>query len=64
MVRQRQDYYNETMSGLQRDTKVLQWILAKECPNVVRTLKQLDVGLDLIIGKWFLCWFVEVLPLE
>ncbi|PIO59216.1 hypothetical protein TELCIR_19327, partial [Teladorsagia circumcincta] len=36
----------------------------KECPPVMRTLKSLDVGLDLIIGKWFLCWFVEVLPLE
>uniref|UniRef100_A0A7I4Y580 Rab-GAP TBC domain-containing protein n=1 Tax=Haemonchus contortus TaxID=6289 RepID=A0A7I4Y580_HAECO len=64
IVRQRQDYYNESMSGLQRDTKVLQWILTKECPEVVRTLKALDVGLDLIIGKWFLCWFAEVLPLE
>ncbi|VDO36350.1 unnamed protein product [Haemonchus placei] len=64
IVRQRQDYYNESMSGLQRDTKVLQWILSKECPEVVRTLKALDVGLDLIIGKWFLCWFAEVLPLE
>ncbi|VDM61259.1 unnamed protein product [Angiostrongylus costaricensis] len=28
MVRQRQDYYNETMSGLKRDTRVLQLILA------------------------------------
>ncbi|KJH42766.1 hypothetical protein DICVIV_11241 [Dictyocaulus viviparus] len=28
MVRQRQDYYNDTMSGLRRDTRVLQVILA------------------------------------
>ncbi|KIH60034.1 hypothetical protein ANCDUO_09722 [Ancylostoma duodenale] len=27
-------------------------------------LKMLDVGLDLVIGKWLLCWFVESLPLE
>nr|CAR63543.1 putative protein similar to Growth hormone regulated TBC protein 1 [Angiostrongylus cantonensis] len=64
MVRQRQDYYNETMSGLKRDTRVLQLILAKECPQVARVLKALDVGLDLVIGKWLLCWFVESLPLE
>ncbi|VDM62213.1 unnamed protein product [Angiostrongylus costaricensis] len=35
-----------------------------ECPQVARVLKALDVGLDLLIGKWLLCWFVESLPLE
>lgn len=64
MVKQRQDYYNDRMSGLRRDTKVLQWILGVECPQVARVLKNLDVGLDLFIGKWLLCWFVETLPLE
>ncbi|KAL6734611.1 hypothetical protein Aduo_005135 [Ancylostoma duodenale] len=64
MVKRRQDYYGETMSGLRRDTRVLQKILTKECPQVAMVLKMLDVGLDLVIGKWLLCWFVESLPLE
>ncbi|KAJ1357935.1 hypothetical protein KIN20_016210 [Parelaphostrongylus tenuis] len=51
MVRQRHDYYNETMSGLKRDTRVMQLILAKECPQVARAFKALDVGLDLLHWK-------------
>ncbi|CAJ0606376.1 unnamed protein product [Cylicocyclus nassatus] len=64
MVKKREDYYGHTMSGLRRDTRVLQEILAKECPQVASVFRELDVGLDLVIGKWLLCWFVECLPLE
>ncbi|KAK6736254.1 hypothetical protein RB195_019122 [Necator americanus] len=64
MVRRRQDYYGDTMSGLKKDTKLLEKILARECPQVAKVLKNLDVGLDLVIGKWLLCMFVETLPLE
>ncbi|VDL66356.1 unnamed protein product, partial [Nippostrongylus brasiliensis] len=64
MVKQRKDYYNDNMSGLRRDTEVLSWIIANEIPQVARTLRIIDVGLDLLVGKWFLCWFVDSLPLE
>ncbi|EFP07853.1 hypothetical protein CRE_26486 [Caenorhabditis remanei] len=64
LVSQRQDYYGKNMIGLRRDMHVLHSLLREHCPRVVVTLEKLDVGLDMLVGKWFVCWFVESLPME
>uniref|UniRef100_A0A8R1DYB5 Rab-GAP TBC domain-containing protein n=1 Tax=Caenorhabditis japonica TaxID=281687 RepID=A0A8R1DYB5_CAEJA len=64
LVSQRREYYGQNMIGLRRDMHVLHALLRENCPRVAVTLEKLDVGLDMIVGKWFVCWFVESLPME
>ncbi|CAD6196649.1 unnamed protein product [Caenorhabditis auriculariae] len=64
LVSQRMDYYGDDMSGLRRDMYVLHVLMRTHCPRVITTLERLDVGLEMLIGKWFVCWYVESLPME
>ncbi|CAJ0948166.1 unnamed protein product, partial [Mesorhabditis belari] len=64
LIKPRSSWYGMDMSGLRRDMRVLYELLRQEVPVICSTLVRLDVGLDLLLGKWFLCWFLEVLPME
>ncbi|GMT16762.1 hypothetical protein PFISCL1PPCAC_8059, partial [Pristionchus fissidentatus] len=64
LVLPRVNYYTATMSGLIRDMRVLEEIVSRDLPEVHSILTRLDVGLDLLVGKWFLCLFIDSLPME
>ncbi|CAI5442820.1 unnamed protein product [Caenorhabditis angaria] len=64
LISQRKDYYGHNMIGLRRDLYVLHILMREFCPRIIVVLEKSDIGLELLIGKWFLCMFVESLPLE
>ncbi|CAB3404807.1 unnamed protein product [Caenorhabditis bovis] len=64
LVSQRKEYYGKKMIGLRRDMHVLHQLMRKYCPRVAVMIDRLDIGFDILVGKWFVCWFVESLPME
>jgi hypothetical protein len=58
------DYYTKTMTGIQVDQLSFKHFLSYYFPKVSNHLKKLDVDIQSIIVRWFLCLFVSVFPLE
>ncbi|PFH33289.1 hypothetical protein BESB_084880 [Besnoitia besnoiti] len=58
-----ESYYTPGMDGLRRDLKVLDMLLAKRLPRVVRTLRRTQVDLDCLCAEWFLSLYSSSLPI-
>ena len=52
------------MVGNHVDCRVLQRLAAEHLPEASAQLEQLDVGIQLITTRWFLCLWSSVLPSE
>ncbi|VDK42076.1 unnamed protein product [Anisakis simplex] len=63
-IQQRRTYYTSDMSGIIVDIKVLRDLLRdrKMMPNALIRLMETDM--EMMLSKWFLCWFLETLPME
>jgi len=57
------DYYSPNMIGGRVDQAVFQACLLQRLPAVYRHLQDLDCALDPIVLPWFLCCFINALPL-
>lgn len=52
------------MQGLITDIAVLGELVRLKAPKVDRLLKDLHLPWPIIVTKWFICLFAEVLPVE
>ena len=52
------------MLGVIADARVFSEILAHKLPKLAAHFKQLGIGIDPIIVRWFLCFFANLLPFE
>ncbi|KAK8379585.1 hypothetical protein O3P69_019498 [Scylla paramamosain] len=58
------DYYTSTMVGVLTDTRVMEALVKERCPLVWRHVEHYGLTWDLLVTKWFVCLFAEVLPIE
>ena len=56
------DYYSPTMLGAKADQQVLQALIGWKLPRVYSHLKSLSAMLEPVSYPWFLCLFVNILP--
>lgn len=57
-------YYDCSMSGIQTDMVILRDILRERGVIPDALLRLIESDLQMIISKWFVCWYLETLPLE
>lgn len=58
------DYYTQTMLGLKVDQEVLGELVKSKVPAVWQTMNQHDVMWTLVVSRWFICLYVDILPVE
>lgn len=58
------EYYSVNMPGLITDSRVLAELARKHLPRLSKHIDQLQVPWALLSSKWFICLFVDVLPVE
>ncbi len=58
------EYHTKTMKGLKRDIDVLTDLITNRIPLVNEKINELGLPWVVIMTKWFICIFVEVLPIE
>nr|XP_054770962.1 growth hormone-regulated TBC protein 1-like [Lytechinus pictus] len=58
------DYYVPHMSGLKTDQEVLGELIKEKCPDVARHMEKEQVPWSIPTTKWFICLFLDVLPVE
>lgn len=59
-----QDYYGESLVGVQADQRVLDTLLMEKLPHVATHFERLGFTLPLITTQWFSCLFVKDLGAE
>nr|XP_045370699.1 growth hormone-regulated TBC protein 1 isoform X2 [Camelus bactrianus] len=58
------DYYSPSMLGLKTDQEVLGELVRTRLPAVAALMDRHGVPWTLVVSRWFLCLFVDVLPVE
>uniref|UniRef100_A0A673L3Y4 Growth hormone regulated TBC protein 1b n=1 Tax=Sinocyclocheilus rhinocerous TaxID=307959 RepID=A0A673L3Y4_9TELE len=58
------DYYTPTMLGLKMDQAVLGELVRMKVPAVWQVMNQHDVMWTLVVSRWFICLYVDILPVE
>ncbi|KAK2118681.1 hypothetical protein P7K49_000067 [Saguinus oedipus] len=58
------DYYTPAMLGLKTDQEVLGELVRAKLPAVGALMEQLGVLWTLVVSRWFICLYVDVLPVE
>lgn len=58
------DYHMKTMTGLVRDIGVFTELIRANVPEVYQHVKRIGLSWTVIVTKWFICLFAEVLPTE
>lgn len=58
------DYYSAAMLGLKTDQEVLGELVKTKEPAVYRLMQQHNVMWSLVVSRWFICLFIDVLPVE
>lgn len=58
------DYYTPAMLGLKTDQEVLGELVRVKIPGVWRTMTDNSVMWTLVVSRWFICLFIDVLPVE
>lgn len=58
------DYYTPTMLGLKMDQEVLGELVRMKAPAVWQVMNQHDVMWTLVVSRWFICLYVDILPVE
>jgi hypothetical protein len=57
------DYYCELI-GVRTDMKVFTHLCQKKFPKLSSHLTKIDFNLEMILTKWFVCLFINALPIE
>ncbi|KAM9487072.1 growth hormone-regulated TBC protein 1b [Clarias gariepinus] len=58
------DYYTPAMLGLKTDQEVLGELVKSKVPAVWQTMTQHNVMWGLVVSRWFICLYIDVLPME
>lgn len=58
------NYHTKTMSGLQRDIFVIEQLIKIREPLINEKINELGIPWAVILTKWLICLFSEVLPVE
>ncbi|KAM7405973.1 hypothetical protein PAMP_000381 [Pampus punctatissimus] len=58
------DYYSPAMLGLKTDQEVLGELVKVKDPRVWQTMVDHNVMWTLVVSRWFICLYVDVLPVE
>lgn len=58
------EYHTKTMKGLKRDIEVVTELIKSRVPLVNEKMNELGLPWIVIMTKWFICLFSEVLPTE
>lgn len=58
------DYYTPSMKGIHVDVMVFQRLLDKKLPAISAHLKKHSIELEIVCISWFLCLFLNSMPIE
>lgn len=58
------DYYSPSMLGLKADVEVLSELVKMKSPAVGQLMAQYPGIWMLVVSRWFICLYVDVLPIE
>ncbi|OCT92528.1 hypothetical protein XELAEV_18015584mg [Xenopus laevis] len=58
------DYYSPAMTGLKTDQEVLGDLVKKKLPAVSQLIEAHGVMWTLLVSRWFICLFIDILPVE
>ncbi|XP_062389936.1 growth hormone-regulated TBC protein 1-A-like isoform X2 [Sardina pilchardus] len=58
------DYYTLAMLGLKTDQEVLGELVKVKVPAVWHLMQQHNVMWTLVVSRWFICLFIDILPVE
>ncbi|XP_050699773.1 growth hormone-regulated TBC protein 1-A-like [Eriocheir sinensis] len=58
------DYYTPGMEGVQTDARVIEALVKERAPLVWRHIVHYNLTWELLVTKWFVCLYAEVLPIE
>lgn len=58
------DYYTPAMLGLKTDQEVLGELVRTKVPAVWHVMMQHSVMWTLVVSRWFICLFIDILPIE
>lgn len=58
------DYYSPAMMGLKTDVEVLSELVKMKSPAVGQLMAQYPGIWMLVVSRWFICLYVDVLPIE
>ncbi|XP_069493250.1 growth hormone-regulated TBC protein 1 [Ambystoma mexicanum] len=58
------DYYSPDMMGLKTDQEVLGQLVKMKIPAVAELMETHGVMWTLVVSRWFICLFIDVLPVE
>ncbi|KAM9817402.1 growth hormone-regulated TBC protein 1-A [Neosynchiropus ocellatus] len=58
------DYYSPAMLGLKTDQEVLGELVKLKTPRVWQIMMDNNVMWTLVVSRWFICLFIDVLPVE
>ncbi|KAL7865930.1 hypothetical protein SRHO_G00111770 [Serrasalmus rhombeus] len=58
------DYYTTAMLGLKTDQEVLGELVKVKVPGVWQAMTRHNVMWTLVVSRWFLCLYIDILPME
>ncbi|XP_030643421.1 growth hormone-regulated TBC protein 1b [Chanos chanos] len=58
------DYYTPAMLGLKADQEVLGELVKAKVPAVWQAMARHDVMWTLVVSRWFICLYIDILPVE
>lgn len=58
------DYYSPAMLGLKTDQEVLGELVKVKIPRVWQTMVDHNVMWTLVVSRWFICLYIDILPVE
>uniref|UniRef100_A0A3B4TM83 Growth hormone-regulated TBC protein 1 n=1 Tax=Seriola dumerili TaxID=41447 RepID=A0A3B4TM83_SERDU len=58
------DYYSPAMLGLKTDQDVLGELVKIKIPGVWQTMVDHNVMWTLVVSRWFICLYIDILPVE
>lgn len=58
------DYYTPAMLGLKTDQEVLGELVKTKVPAVWQAMTQHNVMWGMVVSRWFICLYIDVLPME
>lgn len=58
------DYYTPAMLGLKMDQEVLGELVKMKIPAVWKLLQDHGVMWTLLVSRWFICLYIDILPVE
>ncbi|XP_044140707.1 growth hormone-regulated TBC protein 1 [Bufo gargarizans] len=58
------DYYSPAMMGLKTDQEVLGYLVKMKIPAVAELIDRHDLMWTLLVSRWFICLYIDILPIE